>query len=36
MLAGTLCGVELGLALAGVPINRGGIDEALEYLVGTA
>ncbi|HYN50139.1 MAG TPA: aminotransferase class V-fold PLP-dependent enzyme, partial [Thermoleophilaceae bacterium] len=36
MLAGTLCGVELGLALAGVPINRGGIDEALEYLEGTA
>jgi len=35
MLAGTLCGVELGLALAGVPINRGGIDEALEYLEGT-
>lgn len=36
MLAGTLCGVELGLALAGVPINRGGIDEALEYLERTA
>ena len=36
MLAGTLCGVELGLALASVPINRGGIDEALEYLEGTA
>jgi alanine-glyoxylate transaminase/serine-glyoxylate transaminase/serine-pyruvate transaminase len=36
MLAGTLCGVELGLALASVPINRGAIDEALEYLEGTA
>jgi alanine-glyoxylate transaminase/serine-glyoxylate transaminase/serine-pyruvate transaminase len=36
MLAGTLCGVELGLALAGVPINRGGIDAALEHLEATA
>jgi alanine-glyoxylate transaminase / serine-glyoxylate transaminase / serine-pyruvate transaminase len=36
MLAGTLCGVELGLALAGVPIDRGGIDEALEHLEGIA
>ncbi len=32
MLAGTLCGVELGLALTGVPIDRGGIDAALEHL----
>jgi alanine-glyoxylate transaminase / serine-glyoxylate transaminase / serine-pyruvate transaminase len=32
MLAGTLCGVEVGLALAGVPIERGGINEALGYL----
>jgi alanine-glyoxylate transaminase / serine-glyoxylate transaminase / serine-pyruvate transaminase len=32
MLAGTLCGVEMGLAAAGVPFNRGGVDAALEYL----
>jgi alanine-glyoxylate transaminase/serine-glyoxylate transaminase/serine-pyruvate transaminase len=31
-LAGTLCGVEMGLALAGVPFERGGVDAALEYL----
>ena len=36
MLAGTLCGVELGLALAGVPISRGGVDAALERLETTA
>jgi len=32
MLAGTLCGVEMGLALAGVPFERGGVDAALEHL----
>jgi alanine-glyoxylate transaminase/serine-glyoxylate transaminase/serine-pyruvate transaminase len=32
MLAGTLCGVEMGLSAAGVPIERGGVDAALEYL----
>ena len=32
MLAGTLGGVEMGLALAGVPYRRGGVDAALEYL----
>ncbi len=32
MLAGTLCGVEMGLALAGVPIRKGGVQAALEYL----
>jgi alanine-glyoxylate transaminase/serine-glyoxylate transaminase/serine-pyruvate transaminase len=32
MLAGTLCGVEMGLALAGVPFRRGGVDAALERL----
>ena len=26
MLAGTLCGVEMALALAGVPFTRGGVD----------
>ena len=28
MLAGTLCGVEMGLSLAGVPFKRGGVDAA--------
>jgi alanine-glyoxylate transaminase/serine-glyoxylate transaminase/serine-pyruvate transaminase len=32
MLAGTLCGVEMGLALAGVPIRKGGMQAALDYL----
>ncbi|HEY0527078.1 MAG TPA: aminotransferase class V-fold PLP-dependent enzyme [Stellaceae bacterium] len=32
MLAGTLCGVEMGLALAGVPHRKGGVDAAMEYL----
>ena len=32
MLAGTLCGVEMGLGLAGVPHQRGGVDAALRYL----
>jgi alanine-glyoxylate transaminase/serine-glyoxylate transaminase/serine-pyruvate transaminase len=32
MLAGTLAGVEMGLAAAGVPFRRGGVTAALEYL----
>jgi alanine-glyoxylate transaminase/serine-glyoxylate transaminase/serine-pyruvate transaminase len=32
MLAGTLSGIEMGLALAKVPFSRGGVTEALEYL----
>ncbi len=32
MLAGTLGGVEMGLAAAGVPFTRGGITAALDYL----
>ena len=32
MLAGTLSGVEMGLAAAGVPFKRGGVAAALEYL----
>jgi alanine-glyoxylate transaminase/serine-glyoxylate transaminase/serine-pyruvate transaminase len=32
MLAGTLSGVELGLKLAGVPHQRGGVQAALEFL----
>jgi alanine-glyoxylate transaminase/serine-glyoxylate transaminase/serine-pyruvate transaminase len=31
-LAGTLCGVEMGLALAGVPCKKGGVQAALDYL----
>jgi alanine-glyoxylate transaminase / serine-glyoxylate transaminase / serine-pyruvate transaminase len=36
MLAGTLSGVEMGLALAGVPHTRGGVAAALEYLTHAA
>jgi alanine-glyoxylate transaminase/serine-glyoxylate transaminase/serine-pyruvate transaminase len=36
MLAGTLSGVEMGLALKGVPHSRGGILAALDYLVQTS
>ena len=32
MLVGTLCGVEMGLTLAGVPFRRGGVDAAIEAL----
>jgi len=32
MLAGTLSGVEMGLAAAGVPHNKGGVQAALDYL----
>jgi alanine-glyoxylate transaminase / serine-glyoxylate transaminase / serine-pyruvate transaminase len=31
-LAGALCGVEMGLAQAGVPVARDGVRAALEYL----
>jgi alanine-glyoxylate transaminase/serine-glyoxylate transaminase/serine-pyruvate transaminase len=31
-LAGTLSGVEMGLALAGVPYRKGGVAAALDYL----
>jgi alanine-glyoxylate transaminase/serine-glyoxylate transaminase/serine-pyruvate transaminase len=34
MLAGTLCGVEMGLGLAGVPIRREGVSAALDFLAG--
>jgi alanine-glyoxylate transaminase/serine-glyoxylate transaminase/serine-pyruvate transaminase len=34
-LAGTLCGVEMGLSLAGVPFQRGGVDAALGHLMDT-
>jgi alanine-glyoxylate transaminase/serine-glyoxylate transaminase/serine-pyruvate transaminase len=36
MLAGTLAGVEMGLAAAGVPFRRGGVGVALEFLAGPA
>lgn len=32
MLAGTLCGVEMGLKLAGVPFTPGGVDAAMASL----
>jgi len=32
MLMGTLAGVEMGLALAGVPHNPGGVMQAMAYL----
>jgi alanine-glyoxylate transaminase/serine-glyoxylate transaminase/serine-pyruvate transaminase len=32
MLAGTLCGVEMGLRAAAVPHQTGGVQAALEYL----
>jgi alanine-glyoxylate transaminase/serine-glyoxylate transaminase/serine-pyruvate transaminase len=35
MLAGTLSGVEMGLALAGIPSSTGGVQAALDYLAGT-
>jgi alanine-glyoxylate transaminase/serine-glyoxylate transaminase/serine-pyruvate transaminase len=31
-LAGALCGVEMGLVRAGVPIARDGVASALDYL----
>ncbi len=35
MLVGTLGGVEMGLASAGVPHSRGGVQAAMEYLAQT-
>jgi alanine-glyoxylate transaminase/serine-glyoxylate transaminase/serine-pyruvate transaminase len=35
-LAGTLAGVEMGLALAGIPHRRGGTQAALDFLCTTA
>jgi alanine-glyoxylate transaminase/serine-glyoxylate transaminase/serine-pyruvate transaminase len=32
-LMGTLAGVEMGLGLAGVPVNKQGVHAAMEYLV---
>jgi alanine-glyoxylate transaminase/serine-glyoxylate transaminase/serine-pyruvate transaminase len=36
MLAGTLGGVEMGLAVAGIPFTRGGITAALDCLAGVS
>ena len=36
MLAGTLGAVEMGLACAGAPFSRGGVQAALDYLAGDA
>jgi alanine-glyoxylate transaminase / serine-glyoxylate transaminase / serine-pyruvate transaminase len=36
MLAGTLAGVEMGLALAGIPHGQGGVMAALNHLVSGA
>ena len=35
-LCGTLCGVEMGLGLAGVPHRTGGVAAALEFLAASA
>ena len=32
MLMGTLCGIEMGLTLAGVPFKKGGVSAAMETL----
>ncbi len=32
MLAGTLCGIEMGLAGASIPFHQGGVAAALDYL----
>jgi alanine-glyoxylate transaminase/serine-glyoxylate transaminase/serine-pyruvate transaminase len=32
MLVGTLGGVEMGLAVAGIPFSEGGVTTALRYL----
>ena len=34
MLAGTLCGVEMGLSLAGIPYTKGGVMAAIDFLSG--
>ncbi len=36
MLMGTLAGIEMGLAAAGVPYRKGGVDAAMEHLAGAA
>ena len=33
MLAGTLCGIEMGLQAHAVPFQKGGVSAALDYLL---
>ena len=32
MLAGTLCGIEMGLRISDIPYSSGGVNAALEML----
>ena len=36
MLLGALSGVEMGLAVAGVPHRKGGVQAAIDFLTGNA
>jgi alanine-glyoxylate transaminase / serine-glyoxylate transaminase / serine-pyruvate transaminase len=36
MLMGTLCGVEMGLTIAGVPFTKGGVNAAMNRLTSAA
>src|SRR3546814_18459915 len=36
MLAGALAGCEMGMRVAGVPIQVGGVQAAMDYLSGNA
>ena len=36
MFMGTLSGVEMGLASANVPHNKGGVQAAIDFLTGNA
>jgi alanine-glyoxylate transaminase / serine-glyoxylate transaminase / serine-pyruvate transaminase len=36
MVTGTLSGVEMGLASAGIPHKPGGVEAAMRYLQGNA
>ena len=36
MLMGTLAGIEMGLGIAGVPHQKGGVDAAMRYLEGVS
>ena len=35
MLVGTLGGVEMGLGIAGIPHNKGGVSAAMNFLTQT-
>jgi alanine-glyoxylate transaminase/serine-glyoxylate transaminase/serine-pyruvate transaminase len=36
MVTGTLTGIEMGLAVCGIPHRPGGVDVAMAYLAGNA